>query len=139
MINEERLMVDVPAQWRDQVAVALCECAIGLARQGESHPRLKLRATAIGLSEALQALDAGNGIQSFTLPAGTVCQRGGTPFELAADTAIRCHAENWPLVRDQFIGRVSNGLAPDGATVAADEARAERSLLATTARYPERT
>lgn len=31
--------------------------------------------------------------QTFTLPAGTVCKRGGIPFALQQDTVIQCHPE----------------------------------------------
>lgn len=41
-------------------------------------------------------------LQTFTLPAGTVCKQNGIPFELAANTLIRCHPDNWPLIRDEF-------------------------------------
>jgi hypothetical protein len=46
-------------------------------------------------------------LASFTLPAGTVCKRNGIPFELAADAVIRCHPENWPLIRDEFVPTVN--------------------------------
>lgn len=46
--------------------------------------------------------------KAFTLPAGTVCKRGGIPFELAAGTVIRCHPETWPLIRDGFKPEVGN-------------------------------
>lgn len=42
-------------------------------------------------------------LQEFTLPAGTVCKRGGIPFELTSDTVIQCHPDNWPLIRDGFV------------------------------------
>ena len=44
-----------------------------------------------------------------TLPAGTICKRGGVPFELVADTVIRCHPDNWPDIRDGFVPSVSYG------------------------------
>ena len=42
------------------------------------------------------------GLQEFTLPAGTVCKRGAIPFELVEDTRIRCHPDNWPLIEAGF-------------------------------------
>lgn len=45
----------------------------------------------------------------FTLPAGAVCKRNGIPFELVADAVIRCHPENWPLIRDDFVPEVAYG------------------------------
>lgn len=41
-------------------------------------------------------------IQVFTLPAGTVCKRGGVPFVLHAATQIECHPDNWPLIQEGF-------------------------------------
>lgn len=40
--------------------------------------------------------------QRFTLPAGTVCKRGGIPFGLVHDTEIECHPDNWPLILEGF-------------------------------------
>lgn len=48
-------------------------------------------------------------LDTFTLPAGTVCHRNGIPFQLATDTVIRCHLENWPLIRDGFVPGVAYG------------------------------
>lgn len=48
-------------------------------------------------------------LHKFTLPAGTICKRGGIPFELAADTTVLCHPDNWPLTRDGFKPSVSYG------------------------------
>lgn len=45
-------------------------------------------------------------LTTFMLPAGTVCKRNGIPFELAADTEIRCHPDNWSLIRDDFAPEV---------------------------------
>ncbi len=45
----------------------------------------------------------------FTLPAGTVCKRGGIPFQLLHATIIECHPDNWPLIRDGFKPGVSYG------------------------------
>lgn len=53
-------------------------------------------------------------LQDFTLPAGTVCTRGGIPFELAADTVIRCHPDNWPLIRDGFVPEVGEATKAEG-------------------------
>lgn len=41
-------------------------------------------------------------MQQFILPAGTICKRGGIPFELATDTVIQIHPDNWPHIRDGF-------------------------------------
>lgn len=46
-------------------------------------------------------------LKTFTLPAGTVCKRGGIAFALAQDTEIRCYPDNWPLIRDGFKPSVS--------------------------------
>ena len=40
--------------------------------------------------------------QTFTLPAGTICWRGGMPFMLMNATLTECHPDNWPLIRDGF-------------------------------------
>lgn len=64
-------------------------------------------------------------LASFTLPAGTVCKRNGIPFELAADTVIRCHPDNWPAIRDEFVPTVG-GLAAGkgyGATCSRSQSR----------------
>lgn len=34
-------------------------------------------------------------LQTFTLPAGTVCHRNGIPFQLLHATQIECHPGNW--------------------------------------------
>lgn len=34
-------------------------------------------------------------LQTFILPAGTVCKRNGIPFTLAYATQIECHPDNW--------------------------------------------
>ena len=47
-------------------------------------------------------------LEKFTLPAGTLCKRGAMPFELVADTVIRCHPDNWPDIRDGFVPSVGN-------------------------------
>lgn len=41
-------------------------------------------------------------LQTFTLPAGTVCKRNGIPFKLQHATQIECHPDNWELIRDGF-------------------------------------
>lgn len=46
-------------------------------------------------------------LATFTLLAGTVCKRGGIPFELAADTLIVCHPDNWPLIQEGFVPSIS--------------------------------
>lgn len=46
---------------------------------------------------------------TLTLPAGTVCKRGGVPFELAADTLVICHPENASLIEEGFKPSVSYG------------------------------
>lgn len=46
-------------------------------------------------------------IKTFTLPAGTICKRGGIPFVLMTATLIECHPENWLLIRDGFKPSVS--------------------------------
>ncbi len=38
--------------------------------------------------------------QTFTLPAGTICRRGGVPFMLMHATQIETHPGNWPLICD---------------------------------------
>jgi hypothetical protein len=40
--------------------------------------------------------------QTFTLPAGTICKRGGIPFMLMTATLVECHPANWALIRDGF-------------------------------------
>lgn len=49
------------------------------------------------------------GTKTFTLPAGTICKRGGVPFILAADTVIECHPENWVLIQEGFVPSVGWG------------------------------
>lgn len=44
-----------------------------------------------------------------TLPAGTICKRGGIPFMLVSATLIECHPGDWPLIRDGFKPGVSYG------------------------------
>ena len=41
-------------------------------------------------------------LQTFTLPAGTVCHRNGIPVQLLHATQIECHPDNWKLIRDGF-------------------------------------
>lgn len=36
--------------------------------------------------------------KTFSLPAGTVCKRGGAPFILMTSTLVECHPENFPLI-----------------------------------------
>jgi len=38
---------------------------------------------------------------TFTLPAGTVCQRNGIPFVLQHATQIECYPANWPLIQGE--------------------------------------
>lgn len=45
-------------------------------------------------------------LQTFILPAGTVCKRNGIPFTLAYATQIECHPDNWELIRDGFVPSV---------------------------------
>lgn len=40
-------------------------------------------------------------LQTFTLPAGTVCHRNGIPFALQHATQIECHPGVWPLIRGE--------------------------------------
>ncbi len=47
-------------------------------------------------------------LQTFTLPAGTVCKRGGIPFVLVNATLIECHPDNWPDIRDGFKPEVAD-------------------------------
>jgi hypothetical protein len=39
----------------------------------------------------------------FVLPAGTVCRLSGVPFELATETRIWCHPENYKLLISQSL------------------------------------
>lgn len=52
-------------------------------------------------------LQLGDDIEDFTLPAGTLCKRGGLPFVLKEATVIRCHPDNWPTIRDGFYPAVA--------------------------------
>lgn len=80
-------------------------------------PAYKLRAQQRGTRVSLRELQALGIVRlkpalepdHFTLPAGVVCKRNGIPFELVADVAIRCHPENWPLIRDDFVPEVAYG------------------------------
>ena len=38
-------------------------------------------------------------LQTFTLPAGSVCHRNGLPFVLQHATQVECHPGNWRLIR----------------------------------------
>lgn len=40
-------------------------------------------------------------LQTFTLPAGTVCHRNGIPFSLQQATQIECHPDNWALIKGE--------------------------------------
>lgn len=40
-------------------------------------------------------------LQTFTLPAGSVCHRNGIPFKLQHATQIECHPANWPLIQGE--------------------------------------
>jgi hypothetical protein len=40
-------------------------------------------------------------LQTFTLPAGTVCKRNGIPFKLQHATQIECHPDNWELIKGE--------------------------------------
>lgn len=40
-------------------------------------------------------------LQTFTLPAGTVCHRNGIPFALQHATQIECHPDNWALIKGE--------------------------------------
>ena len=54
-------------------------------------------------------------ICEHTLPAGTVCKRNGIPFELAADTVIRCHPENYRFAdshREQLSSNPTQAASP---------------------------
>lgn len=37
-------------------------------------------------------------LQTFTLPAGSVCHRNGLPFVLQHATQVECHPGNWRLI-----------------------------------------
>lgn len=38
----------------------------------------------------------------YVLPAGTICQRNGIPFELTERVIVRTNEANWPLIKDEF-------------------------------------
>lgn len=40
-------------------------------------------------------------LQTFTLPAGTVCKRNSIPFTLQHATQIDCHPGVWPLIKGE--------------------------------------
>lgn len=40
-------------------------------------------------------------LQTFTLPAGTVCHRNGIPFKLQHATQIECPPDNWRLIEGE--------------------------------------
>lgn len=65
-------------------------------------------------------------LHTFTLPAGTVCQRNGIPFRLQHATQIECHPDNWELIRDGFKPSIA------GKTLEHDAAEPPASLPATT-------
>ncbi len=45
-------------------------------------------------------------METFILPAGTVCKRNGIPFELSDATEIRTSPSVWKLIRDDFIPEI---------------------------------
>lgn len=54
-------------------------------------------------------------LQTFTLPAGSVCHRNGIPFALQHATQIECHPGNWVLIGRDSIKPLECHVTVDGA------------------------
>lgn len=58
--------------------------------------------------------DCGAQLETFTLPAGTICKRNGIPFALVEDTKISTHPGNIEMIREEFVPAVGeSGSATD--------------------------